>query len=582
MMVEGKKILITGGLGFIGLNAVEYFSRRNQVYVVDDGSRMGGDVPLAFLKTQKAWFSQVDISQMRVLQAVYKDIQPDIILHLAAQVAVTFSITHPVRDFFSNAQGTLNLLELARQDARKPIFLYASTNKVYGQLKDQIVLKDGKYHLTGREGYNEETPLSFQTPYGCSKGAADQYVLDYGATYGIPSVCFRQSCIYGPHQYGSEDQGWVAWFAIAAMLGKPLTVYGDGCQVRDVLFVHDLIDVYERAVLLIDQVKGQAFNIGGGPGNTLSINELIAILQEKTATAIRPTYAHWRLGDQKVFICDIAKAGRMLDWRPSTSPQQGIDRMMAWMRQERAAIVSVHGGQLSAKRVDVSIVIPARNEEESLPKVLDEVKILLETSPSHIEVIVVNDYSTDRTADIVRQYSFATLVNNPYNSGKGLALRAGFEAAAGEYIAMMDADFSHNAADLAPMIEDVRRHRGLVVGSRITGGSEEYTRVRAFGNIILTWFFGFVHGRYLSDALNGFKIFHRDVFRAFVYTSAAFEIEIELLVNTLRLGRPITEYHSRERSRAGGKLKSSVVKHGTLFMTRIIHEKFRRAEAAHG
>ena len=225
----------------------------------------------------------------------------------------------------------------------------------------------------------------------------------------------------------------------------------------------------------------------------------------------------------------------------------------------------------------LSIVIPAKNEADSLPRVFDELQAALKQLPPQTEVILVDDHSTDATAKVAAQYPFVRLTENPYNSGKGMALRAGFEAANGEYIAMMDADFSHQALDLPALLKEVQQHKGLVVGSRISGGSEEYTPVRAFGNIMLTRAFGLVHGRYLTDALNGFKIFHRDVYRSFFYTSQKFEIEIELLVNTLRLNRPITESPSHERSRLGGKLKSSVVKHGTLFMSRIFYEKFRKA-----
>ncbi|MFA5087710.1 MAG: glycosyltransferase family 2 protein [Candidatus Omnitrophota bacterium] len=226
----------------------------------------------------------------------------------------------------------------------------------------------------------------------------------------------------------------------------------------------------------------------------------------------------------------------------------------------------------------LSIVIPAKNEQESLPSVLAEVKATLEKLPAPCEVLVVNDHSTDKTADVAKSYPFVRLIHNPYNSGKGAALRAGFEAASGEYIAMMDADFSHNARDLPALLEEAKRHRGLVIGSRIYGGSEEYTRMRAFGNVFLTWFFGFLHGRYLSDALNGFKVFHRDVYRSFVYSARNFEIEIELLMNTLRLNRKITEYPSHERSRSGGRMKSRVFKHGALFAIRIIYEKFRQVK----
>jgi len=579
MAITGKKILITGGLGFIGINAVRYFSKGNTICVVDDASRIGGDMYKQYLSSQGIQWAQIDISHKRPLREIYQKFQPDIVLHLAAQVAVTLSVINPVRDFLSNVQGTFNLLELARHSSKKPIFLYASTNKVYGQHEDNIILKDGCYRMTDREGFDEKVPLSFLSPYGCSKGAADQYVIDYARTYGLKTVVLRQSCIYGPDQYGFEDQGWVAWFIIAAMLEKPLTVYGDGCQVRDLLYIDDLLDAYKCAIKRIDQVQGEAFNIGGGPSNVLSINGLVRMIEQKSGNPLSVQHADWRLGDQKVYICDIRKAKKSLGWSPQVSVEQGVQRLMQWAQSEKKTISQIfESGQHIGKKYDISIVLPAKNEEQSLPAVLDELETVVKSSPYKMEVILVNDRSTDRTAAIAGQYDFVKVVDNQYHSGKGGALRYGFESAQGEYIAMMDADFSHNSEDLSYMFEEVRHHNGLVIASRITGGSEEYTRVRAFGNIVLTFLFGFIHGRYLSDALNGFKIFHRDVFQKFIYTSDNFEIEIELLVNTLRLGRPIMEVASRERSRSGGKEKSSVVKHGTLFLSRILYEKFRKPQ----
>ncbi len=575
MPITDKKILITGGFGFIGLNAAKYFSQYNQVLVIDDGSRMGTDISRKYLDDWGIKYALVDISHVWSLRKVYTDFAPDIILHLAAQVAVTISVANPMRDFVSNAQGTLNILELARQSPVKPIVIYASTNKVYGQL-DNAVFKDGRYTLPDPQGYDETTPLSFKTPYGCSKGAADQYALDYYATYGVPTVVMRQSCVYGPYQYGFEDQGWVAWFASSAVLGDPVTIYGDGFQVRDVLYITDLLEAYESAMLSIDAVKGQAFNIGGGKDLAISVRELVAALDNKLNIKTQVSLEDWRLYDQKVFICDITKAKRLLQWEPSVSVDAGLDLLLQWIKDEHRSISDLRKShQYVGSRIDVSIVIPARNEEGSLPKVLDEISIARESFHYKTEVIVVMDHCTDKTAEVAARYPFVRVVSNARTSGKGHALRAGFEAAQGEYIAMMDADFSHNIADLPALIEEVRQHKGLVVGSRITGGSEEYTRVRAFGNVILTWFFGFVHGRYLSDALNGYKVFHKDVFKNFTYTSRNFEIEIELLVNALRLGRPITEYPSHERIRSAGKAKSFVVKHGTLFLSRIIYEKFR-------
>ncbi len=578
MNLADKKILVTGGLGFIGFNAVCHFAKNNQIHIVDDWSRIGVEAHLPQLKKMGVGFSRVDISHFKEFREVFFSFKPDIVIHMAAQVAVTASIKNPVRDFRSNLQGSINLLELARHSQKKPIILYASTNKVYGNINNEVFLKNGRYTLKNPYGFSEATTLSFETPYGCSKGAAEQYFIDYYRSYHIPSVIFRQSCIYGPFQFGMEDQGWLAWFVICSLFNKTITIFGDGNQVRDVLYIDDLLDLYEKSIIDIDKVKGEVFNIGGGPDFTLSLKELIEILEGKNKKEIPIVFDDWRLGDQKVYISDIRKAEQLLGWRPKVSPQEGVHRLIEWMRKEKALIFDIYEKQQALKRrCDVSVVIPARNEESNLGTVLDEVDIFMSSSPFSYEVIVVDDRSTDKTAAVAKRYPFVKLIKNGNPPGKGGALRSGFEIAQGKYIAMMDADFSHDASDLPLMIEEVKRHQGLVIGSRITGGSQEYTRVRAFGNIILTWLFGFVHGRYLSDALNGFKVFHRDIYTEFEYSSSGYEIEIELLVNTLRLNRPITEIPSRERARLSGKAKSLVIKDGTRFSFRIIKERFRKA-----
>ena len=575
-MVKDKKILVTGGLGFIGFNVALHFSGNNHVCVIDDCSRVGVEQNIEQLEKLKIDFHHVDISRFKELRDVFFEFQPDIVIHMAAQVAVTLSIRNPSRDVNSNVIGSFNLLEVARGMEKKAIMLYASTNKVYGCGSQDVVLDGERYTMRNSLGYSEEMQLSFETPYGCSKGAADQYFIDYARTYGIPTVVFRQSCIYGPHQYGMEDQGWVAWFAICSVFSKPITIFGDGNQVRDVLYVDDLIQLYEKAILNIDSVKGEVFNIGGGPLNTLSINELVNLLKEKTGSSLEVSFADWRLGDQKVFISDLRKVERLLDWKPSTAPSDGVQKLLDWINKEREQIFCVHQKQKTTQRkIDVSIVIPAKNEEACLGSVLNEIRLFLQSSSYRFEVIVVNDRSTDRTPEMAQQYPFVKLIDSRYKPGKGGTLRSGFDLAEGEYIAMMDADFSHDVFDLSYMIDEVRRHKGLVVASRIIGGSEEYTRIRAFGNIMLTWFFGFLHGQYLSDAINGFKVFHRDIYSEFEYSANGFEIEIELLVNTLRLNRQITEISSRERARLNGRLKSSVIKDGTRFALRIIMERFR-------
>ena len=261
----------------------------------------------------------------------------DTILHLAAQVAVTTSIVDPVADWESNALGTFRLLEAVRHrygDApdTAPLFLYASTNKVYGHLASGEIIRDGRWDLaTATGGVSESETLSFESPYGCSKGAADQYVIDYHRSYGLPTVSFRQSCIFGPRQFGEEDQGWVAWFALAATFRLPITIYGDGLQVRDLLWVDDLVDAYLAAAERRDRVEGKAYNVGGGPQFRLSLKELLGMLEAKLGRRIPVENGPARLGDQKVFYCDISRARRDLAWEPTVNPEEGVERLFAWI-----------------------------------------------------------------------------------------------------------------------------------------------------------------------------------------------------------------------------------------------------------
>jgi CDP-paratose 2-epimerase len=257
-------------------------------------------------------------------------------LHLASQVAVTTSVADPRHDFEVNALGTLNVLEAVRTAAAGgPAVLYASTNKVYGGMEEMhIVERDGRYaYADCPGGVSEEAPLDFHSPYGCSKGCGDQYVIDYSRIYGLRTVSLRQSCIYGTRQFGIEDQGWIAWFCVAATMGRPFTIYGDGKQIRDALWVGDLLDCYERALARIDVVSGQAFNVGGGPANTLSLNELVAKLAHAFARRFDVPYAAWRPGDQRVFVADVSKARRLLGWEPTTKIDEGVDRLLRWVRE---------------------------------------------------------------------------------------------------------------------------------------------------------------------------------------------------------------------------------------------------------
>jgi CDP-paratose 2-epimerase len=247
-------------------------------------------------------------------------------------------VQDPRHDFDVNALGTFNVLEGARLSERKPIVLYASTNKVYGDMEKVAVVQNdtGYAYRDYPHGISEAQPLDFHSPYGCSKGTGDQYALDYARIYGLPTVVFRQSCVYGPRQFGVEDQGWVAWFTIAAVTGKPITIYGDGKQVRDVLWVDDLLDLFGAAVARINVAAGQAYNIGGGPTNTLAVwSELGPVLETLMGRPIQVRYDNWRPGDQRIFVADIRKAERELGWSPKVAKGEGVRRLYDWIAANR-------------------------------------------------------------------------------------------------------------------------------------------------------------------------------------------------------------------------------------------------------
>ena len=336
------KWLITGGAGFIGCHAAEQFHKAgHDVVVVDNLSRRGADANLEWLRSRGvAQFVKADVRDPRAMNDLLaRHADADAVLHLAAQVAVTTSVADPRTDFEVNALGTLNILEAVRTVAKgRPAVLYSSTNKVYGNLEHvRVVEAGGRYayeNLPG--GVDESEPLDFHSPYGCSKGSADQYVRDYSRIYGLKTVVFRQSCVYGARQFGIEDQGWVAWFCIAATMRRPFTIFGDGKQIRDALWVGDMVNVYERALERIDLTSGEVFNIGGGPSNTLSLLELVGHLERSCGHALRPRFADWRPGDQRVFVADVTKAERLLDWRPTVSTAEGVNRLIAWVQENQA------------------------------------------------------------------------------------------------------------------------------------------------------------------------------------------------------------------------------------------------------
>ena len=341
-VMTSKRMLITGGAGFIGCNAARHFGARNwKITVLDNLSRSGTEKNLQWLRDETMFdFAQVDVRDRAAIDTVVADGRFDAVLHLAAQVAVTTSVIDPRTDFAVNALGTFNVLDAVRLYCPEAVFIFASTNKVYGKIvgAESELRSNNRYAYVNRPyGIGEKETLDFLSPYGCSKGAADQYVLDFARIYKIPATSFRQSCIYGPRQFGVEDQGWVAWFVIASMLGRDITIYGDGKQVRDVLHVDDLVRAYGSAIRAPEKVTGEAFNVGGGPDQVISLIDLIGMLENRFRRKIPLRWDDWRPGDQQVYVSDIRKMQTALDWKSEIGVTAGITQLIDWVEKNRDA-----------------------------------------------------------------------------------------------------------------------------------------------------------------------------------------------------------------------------------------------------
>jgi CDP-paratose 2-epimerase len=315
-----RRILITGGAGFLGVNAAIHLVKDGwYVTLLDNLSRPGTERNLRWVITRypsRVTFVKEDVRNAAGLPEHVK--HQDAILHLAGQVAVTTSLVDPNTDFDVNARGTLNVLEAVRLHNRDAPLVFASTNKVYGKLD----------HNNGP--CKESQPIDFHSPYGCSKGSADQYVRDYARCFHMNTVVLRQSCIYGAHQYGTEDQGWVAHFVHSILKERPLTIYGDGTQVRDLLDARDLSALYATAIDKIGITRGEIYNVGGGPENQRNLLEVIDQIGELTGKKPQFTFADWREGDQKFYVSDISKAGRDLGWEPRVAFDRGLRDLVAW------------------------------------------------------------------------------------------------------------------------------------------------------------------------------------------------------------------------------------------------------------
>jgi CDP-paratose 2-epimerase len=341
-----RTILVTGGAGFIGSNLTERLLKESdtRVRIFDNFSRSGVAHNVKWLQSlpgsKRLEIVKGDVRDARAVRQAASDATE--IYHLAAQVAVTTSVTDPLNDFEVNAKGTFHVLEAARLSGRRPFVLFTSTNKVYGSLKRIAVEVQGQHYQAvshNFNGVNETEPLDFHSPYGCSKGAADQYVRDYARIYDLPTVVFRMSCIAGPRQFGNEDQGWVAHFLYSVLAGKPITIYGDGYQVRDVLHVHDLIDAMMAARASIDHTRGQVFNLGGGMERAVSVMEMLHEIERKTGTRLRLRYSHIRPGDQPLYISDTTKIEQYTGWRARRSLRQTLDAIHQFWSQNQTKIV---------------------------------------------------------------------------------------------------------------------------------------------------------------------------------------------------------------------------------------------------
>jgi CDP-paratose 2-epimerase len=331
--------LIVGGAGFIGSNlAKRLLGSGEEVTIFDNFSRRGARENIEWLRTENQAFEVVegDVRTSRV-ELEEQVAQADAVYHLAAQVAVTTSVRDPRMDFDVNAIGTLNVIEAIRETNRDAVLIYSSTNKVYGALESiPIEEQETRYvYGDGRPGISESVPLDLHSPYGCSKGAGDQYVRDYARIYGLRTVVLRQSCIYGPRQFGIEDQGWLAWFCIAAALGRQVTLYGAGKQVRDLLHVDDLVTLMLRAVERIEIARGEIYNVGGGPPTATSLLEAIGLIEMRLGARLKLRHAAQRPGDQLVYVSDISKVSRELEWQPKTSVELGVADLTAWISTNR-------------------------------------------------------------------------------------------------------------------------------------------------------------------------------------------------------------------------------------------------------
>jgi CDP-paratose 2-epimerase len=355
-LLRGRQpFAVIGGAGFIGCNLADrLLGDGEEVVVIDNLSRPGVESNLGWLQARHGSRVQcviADVTDEATLRAALRDVRA--VFHFAAQVAVTTSVEHPMDDFVVNAQGTLTVLEALRALGKRVPVIYSSTNKVYGALLDlEMDELDDRYAPSDprllAHGVDEARGLAFCTPYGCSKGVADQYVLDYAKSFDMPTAVLRMSCIYGPRQFGTEDQGWVAHFLIRALAGEPVTIYGSGKQVRDILHVSDAVEAYVRVLDNIAKLKGQAFNLGGGPRNAVSLQMVLREIERLTGHPISIECGDWRIGDQLYFVADTRKLQRATEWSARTDWRDGLASLVQWLKDQSTPAEQEHLRRVTA------------------------------------------------------------------------------------------------------------------------------------------------------------------------------------------------------------------------------------------
>jgi len=337
------RILITGGAGMVGSHAAEYYAKKGNKVIVFDNLMRSSLFGYEKESVEYNWnylSGYENIKKIKGDVRIEKDVQKalgdgvDVVIHAAGQPGVPLSVRIPKEDFSINAFGTLNVLECVRQRCKDAVFIYCSTNKVYGENVDKIPIREKKtrYEYKGIKGVSEKLSVdhSGHTPYGVSKYVGDIYAQEYAYIYGMKTAVFRMSCIYCTRQFGFEDQGWVAWFVIANLLNKPVVVYGDGKQVRDLLYADDLVEAYDKFIK--SDLRHEVFNIGGGPKNTISLLEFISMIEKKTGKKMAVSFSDWRPSDQKVYVSDISKVTKKLKWKPHTSVERGLEKLLKWVK----------------------------------------------------------------------------------------------------------------------------------------------------------------------------------------------------------------------------------------------------------